>query len=122
MRKLTNKKNTHTADLLSNLHRGFSKDSDDWHRLRPVLAYLHDEDNDCRYIRHETDDFSQSREINLHRVLLSTSSLTTGFPGSPYVVHMFELSPIRGVQVFFKFEFYHIPNQKGSVYYKNHCF
>nr|DAK01249.1 MAG TPA: hypothetical protein [Caudoviricetes sp.] len=28
MRKLTNKKNTHTADQLSNLHRGFSKNSD----------------------------------------------------------------------------------------------
>ena len=42
--------------------------------------------------------------------------------GSPYVVHMFELSPIRGVQVFFKFEFYHIRKEKGSVYYKNYCF
>nr|DAZ71287.1 MAG TPA: hypothetical protein [Caudoviricetes sp.] len=91
MRKLTNKKNTHTADQLSNLHRGFSKNSDRWHRLRPALAYFHSkQDNGCQ-ISYKTNDFSQSRKVNLHRVLLSTSSWATGFSGSPYDnVHMFK--------------------------------
>nr|DAH59482.1 MAG TPA: hypothetical protein [Caudoviricetes sp.] len=35
MRKLTNKKNTHTADQLSNLHRGFSECSSS---LGPIYA------------------------------------------------------------------------------------
>lgn len=78
-------------DGLTCLYRGFSKNSDRWHRLRPALAYFHSEqDNDCQ-ISYKTNDFSQSRKVKLHRVLLSTSSRTTGFPGSPYDnVHMIE--------------------------------
>ena len=38
MRKLTNKKNTHTADQLSNLHRGFSDYSSGLAPFMPVAG------------------------------------------------------------------------------------
>nr|DAM39659.1 MAG TPA: hypothetical protein [Caudoviricetes sp.]DAX17575.1 MAG TPA: hypothetical protein [Caudoviricetes sp.] len=42
--------------------------------------------------------------------------------GKPLLILAVLIIPKRDTQVFFKFEFYHIQKEKGSVYYKNHCF